>query len=620
MSSTYSTNLKIELIGTGEQTGSWGTTTNTNLGTTLEEAIVGKGDVSFTNDANLTLTLSSSNTSQTARKYYLSVTSTVSLTAQRDLIVPTSEKTYAVYNGTTGSQAIRVKTSAGTGVVVPNGKRMVLYVDGTNVVEQIDYATSLEIGALTLSSALPVASGGTGASTASGARTNLGLGTIATQAANNVSITGGSISGVSVTLGTDLAIADGGTGASDATNARANLGAAASGANSDITSLDGLTTALSVAQGGTGVTTKTGTGPVVLSVSPYLTGEPHAPTATAGTNTTQIATTEFVQQAELVGKFGLFYKVDPETVLFTKTGNGTASIKACKIDVAGKTVEYTSVTAITMPALTAGTDYAIWVKDDATIQADASFTVAPGAGNWRKIGGFHYAPGGHSGSPGGGNTTPGIWDGSFWDLKFRPVCPDPRGMEYKFGSWMDMYLTNTNAITLGSSRYNVTIADGGSPPKVPTVFGGNGSTTYGSYTWFEAAELASSFGKRLPTQREFMAHAYGTTEASSIGTDQGSTIHNAANAAYMSAAGLFQATGVMWIWADDRAGPFAAASWNANTEGRGSEYSAPNAALLGGSWADGAVSGSRSSYWGYAASVSNTGIGSRFCCDHLQLD
>ena len=68
---------------------------------------------------------------------------------------------------------------------------------------------------------IALANGGTGATTASGARTNLELGSIATQSSSNVSITGGSISGI-----TDLAVADGGTGASDAGTARTNLGLA----------------------------------------------------------------------------------------------------------------------------------------------------------------------------------------------------------------------------------------------------------------------------------------------------------------------------------------------------------------------------------------------------------
>ena len=121
MASTYST-LKIELIGTGEQQGTWGTTTNTNLGTALEEAIVGRGTANFTTDADLTLTLTNSNATQVARNFVLNVTSGVSLTATRNLIVPTIEKPYIVQNNTTGSQSIVVKTTAGTGITVPSGK------------------------------------------------------------------------------------------------------------------------------------------------------------------------------------------------------------------------------------------------------------------------------------------------------------------------------------------------------------------------------------------------------------------------------------------------------------------------------------------------------------------
>jgi len=138
--STYSTNLKIELMTTGENSGTWGDITNTNLGTALEQAVVGYGNPDYVSDANLTISITNSNAAQPARALVLNVTSTFgSLTATRELVVPTIQKQYIVQNNTTGGQSITVKTSAGTGITVPNGRKAHLYVDGTNVIQMFDF-------------------------------------------------------------------------------------------------------------------------------------------------------------------------------------------------------------------------------------------------------------------------------------------------------------------------------------------------------------------------------------------------------------------------------------------------------------------------------------------------
>jgi len=144
MSSTYSS-LKIELIGTGDQNGTWGQTTNTNLGTAIEEAIVGRATANFASDANLTLTLTDTPATQIARHLVLNVTSGVSLTTTRDLIVPAIEKPYIIQNNTTGGRSIRVIV-AGAAVTVPNGKTAFVYNDGTDVKYAFDHTGALDVG------------------------------------------------------------------------------------------------------------------------------------------------------------------------------------------------------------------------------------------------------------------------------------------------------------------------------------------------------------------------------------------------------------------------------------------------------------------------------------------
>jgi hypothetical protein len=144
MASTYSA-LKIELIGTGDQSGTWGTTTNTNLGTALEEAITGSADVTFAS-GTVTLTLTDTNASQTARNLRLNLTGTSG--GAQNLIVPAIEKLYLVNNGC--ADTITIKNSTGSGVAVPAGKSMFVFNNATDVVNAISYITALATATATI--------------------------------------------------------------------------------------------------------------------------------------------------------------------------------------------------------------------------------------------------------------------------------------------------------------------------------------------------------------------------------------------------------------------------------------------------------------------------------------
>ena len=159
MASTWSA-LKIELLETGQNSGQWGNLTNVNLGdAVLGEAITGSATVDFASDADVTITLTDSATTQAARNLRLNITESSSgVGSVRNLILGSGcqiEKFYLINN--TGTGAKTVKNTSGTGISVPAGKATLVFNDGTNVVDAASYFT-----ALTLGTALSPASGGTG--------------------------------------------------------------------------------------------------------------------------------------------------------------------------------------------------------------------------------------------------------------------------------------------------------------------------------------------------------------------------------------------------------------------------------------------------------------------------
>ena len=140
MASTYSPSLRIELIGTGDQSGLWGDTTNNNLGDLIEQAITGVESIPMT-DADYTLSALNGSVDE-SRNIVIIMTSIGSLTGSRNIIIPAVEKTYIVKNSTTGGQNIVVKTSGGTGYTIPNGQVGFLYCDGTDCFQAITHLAS----------------------------------------------------------------------------------------------------------------------------------------------------------------------------------------------------------------------------------------------------------------------------------------------------------------------------------------------------------------------------------------------------------------------------------------------------------------------------------------------
>ena len=314
--------------------------------------------------------------------------------------------------------------------------------------------------------------------------------------------------------------------------------------------------------------------------------------------------------------------------LFSKTAATTISVAAGAV-LNGQ--YYASATAVTMGTHTNNTDMAIWQHPTTgALVSDASYVTAPaGATGGSIVGGYHYIPSGrptafNNGSP---TATAEILEYSIWDLTWRPVCPDPRGMTCVDGRfWCDLYFcgstsyANTTFAAVQSSKIGLTIADNSSPALIPSFYGGNGSTAYtltggnNPGSWYNFAEVAHSFGKRFMFSWEFQAAAFGAPEAGSRGSDPGTVIWER-----QSKWGLAQATGTLYTWAIERVGIYTSGS-NTNTGGRGTEYAdAPRALRLSGGWSAGANSGSRYATWVLVPSGGDDSVGARFAAEHLVL-
>ena len=252
MASTYSTNLAIELIGTGDQAGSWGNTTNTNLGTLIEQAISGYVTQAVSTGTDTTITIPNGATG-VARNMYIELTGTGG--ASTNLIVPANKKLYFIFNNASG--AVTVKVSGQTGVSVPAGSKFILVSNGTDIVEATSYSagvgSSLNLTTLTATSA--------------------NITTLTSTSANITTLTGTNFSATSLTLTNALKIAEGGTGLDTTpTNGQLLIGNGTGYALSTLTAGDGISVtnnagSITIAASGGGLPTVTVTASTAITAA-----------------------------------------------------------------------------------------------------------------------------------------------------------------------------------------------------------------------------------------------------------------------------------------------------------------------------------------------------------------
>ncbi len=282
MTSSYTTNLRLTLQGDGDNPSTWGEVCNDQVINLIEAAISGVASIDCTGSSNIDLSASTQNGApDNARNAVLQLSGTLGANIQ--VIVPAVTKLYAVNGLWSGNYTITIlPKGATTGLTLTSGQLILCYTNGSTIYE---VASSTPLGALLQTNNL------SDVSSASTARTNLGLGSLATQNANNVNITGGTISGISGLVGAVSSVA-GKTGAVTLTASDiSGLGALATAASSISAGTTGkLVFGAVTVQWGTGTASSSGSGATNTFGTPFS-GTPYYVNFIANSSTMTAFTT-----------------------------------------------------------------------------------------------------------------------------------------------------------------------------------------------------------------------------------------------------------------------------------------------------------------------------------------